>query len=75
MAIVKMHQSSIFVSQLMNPVQLSDDPIHGKNPISGNQFPSGPGGICLLQFCLQIREIIVLVAISPRLAETDSINN
>ena len=75
MTVIKVHQSAIFFRQRMNAREIGNHSVHRKDPIRRDQLVSRSVGIRLLQLSLQIREIIVGIAIALRFAQTHAINN
>ena len=75
MRIVHHHQGVVPVRKITDLPQRRDHAVHGKHAVSRDQFEARPGRGSLAKIPLQIREVSVPVAVPPRLAEPDPVDD
>ena len=75
MGIVHHHHGVVLIRQIADPLQIGNNSVHGKNAVGGNQLDTGPCRIRRLQLRLQIRHVIVFVAVAFCLAKPHAVDN
>ena len=73
--IIVMDHGTIFISQITNGGQVSNRAIHRKNAVCGDQDASGAHVPSLLEFGLEIRHVVVAIAVTRRFAQAHAVNN
>ena len=73
MGIINHYQGIVFVSQITDSLQIGNYTVHGEDAVSRNQTDAAVSSF--LQFFLQISHVIVLVAETFCLAQTNTVND
>src|SRR6056297_2831826 len=70
-AVVDHHQRFVFVGQIADALQIGDGAVHGEYAVGGDQAHARV--LRRAQLFLQVRHVVVSVAIALRLAQTDAV--
>ncbi|EJW94813.1 hypothetical protein EVA_17080 [gut metagenome] len=60
-AVVHHNKGMVLICQIADSLEITDDPIHGKDTICGNEFYPCPCCICLFQLFFQVCHVIVFI--------------
>ena len=75
MAVVKVDNGIVLGCQLVNLVQLSNDAVHGKDAVRGNQLHARSGGVRFLELGFQVCHVVVGITEALGFAEAHAVNN
>ncbi len=73
--IVDHHQRIEARGDVADRVEARDDAVHREHAVGGDQLEARAVGIGLAQLALEILEVVVGVAVAPRLAEADAVDD
>ena len=74
-AIVEMDDRAVFLGQVADLVEPGDIAVHREHAVGGDHLEARARGVGGLKLCLQVRHVVVLVAIALRLAEPHAVDD
>src|SRR5512143_3684966 len=73
--IVDHHERAVAIGQVAYRPQVRDGPVHREDAVGGDQLGARARGVGLAELRLEVRHVVVAVAIALRLAEPDAVDD